>query len=176
MQTPALLAVALLGTALLAGCAGGGDGGTAPLPEEWLGHDLRKGDWVNETLQAGQTVAYEYQFNGGQRVAWEYVTVAPQPAPYLHFQLVRMDGGDPKTARPVTAEDRRDGGGERTIVQSGTHQLDWMNEWTQPLTVAVKVPPGGTRILYESGQGPGCLFSPGLDAAASAACLPSPLG
>jgi hypothetical protein len=168
------LAMSLLLVPLLAGCSGGDDGGQVPLPAEWLGHDLRKGTWVNETLQPYQTVAYQYDLSGGKHVAWEYVAVAPQPAPYLHFQLVRMDGDDPRTARPLVAEDRREGGGERTIVQSGTHQLDWMNEWDQELTVAVNVPAGGKRIVYEDGEGPGCLFASAVQSSGTA-CLRDPL-
>ncbi len=171
MRTPFLLALALLVGPALAGCSGGGGGGRAPLPEEWLGHDLREPGWQNVTLQGGETVAFEAHWNAGARVKWEYVTTAPQPPPFLHFQLVRMECNDVGTARPLVSEDARDGTGERTVVQSGTHQLDWMNEWTQPLTVAVKVPSGTTMILYAKGEGPGCLFG----SAAEAMCLRPPL-
>ncbi len=166
------LAVALLLLVpLLAGCSGGGDEGHEPLPAEWRGRDLRKPGWVNETVQPGWTLAMQYDWSGGTRVAWDWFVYEPI---FAHFQLVRMQGSDPSTAQPVAASDAQEGEGERTVVQSGTHQIDWMNEFSQPITIAHKVPSGGTRIQYRPGQGPGCLFAPGTDDAA-ASCLRSPL-
>lgn len=162
MRTPAPLAALLLLGPLLAGCSDGGDGGRTPLPPEWRGRDLREPGWSNQTLEGGWTVAFEYHWPAGKRVAWDWVVVAPvfetQPVRtvYAHFQLVRMEGS---TARPIVAEDGDQGAGERTIVQTGTHQLDWMNEWTEPVTIAVKVPEGAQRILYPPGEGPGCLVT-----------------
>lgn len=177
MRASTSMAAFLLLGPLLAGCSGGDDGGRVPLPPEWRGRDLREPGWANETLQPGWTLAFEYQWSAGKRVAWDWVVVAPvfetQPVrtAFAHFQLVRMDAGG---ARPLAAQDADQGDGERTIVQAGTHQLDWMNEWTQPVTVAVKVPEGAMRIQYPPGQGPGCLTTSG-GRAADAACLAWPV-
>lgn len=182
MRTLGFLAIALLAATALAGCGGPG-GGQEPLPPEWRGRDLREPGWVNETLQPGYTVAYEYEWSAGKRVDWDWVVVAPiqQRDPvftaYVHFQLVRMDGETPK---PLAAYDAQEGQGERTIVQSGTHQMDVLNEWTQPVTVAVKFPAGAERIVYPPGQGPSCVYSPGSgmvspQTASSSACLRLPV-
>lgn len=173
MRARLLAAFLLLVAPALAGCSGG-DGGREPLPAEWRGRDLRQPGWVNETLQAGETLALEYQWTSGKRVAWDWVVVAPVQSrdpvftAYVHFQIVRMDGGD---ARPLVAHDAQEGEGERTIVQAGTHQIDWMNEWTQPVTIALLAPDGARRIVYPPGQGPGCLTTQGR---AAEACLAVP--
>lgn len=153
-------ALAVVALVLLAGCTSPATG-REPLPAEWRGRDLNESGWVNTTIQPGWTHGVEYQFAGGQKVAWDWVVIAPiqQQDPvftaYVHFQLVRQEGS---SWRALAAHDAQEGKDARTIVQAGTHQIDWMNEWTEPVTVAYKVPPGGSVRNYQPGQGPGCLF------------------
>ena len=162
MRAPVVLALALLLGLAVAGCSGG-DGGQEPLPPEWLGRDLRKPGWANQTLEAGWTLGMEYTWAAGTRVTWDWVVLEPI---FAHFQLVKMDA--PGGPRPLVANDAQEGVGERTVVESGVHQVDWMNEWDRPITIAYKVPAGGTLHLYPPGQGPGCLFA---TRSAGSACL-----
>lgn len=179
MREPAALAAFLLLAPLLSGCSGGDDGGRAPLPPEWRGRDLREPGWANETLPSGWTVALEYDWSAGKRVTWDFVVLAPvfnrDPVrtAFVHFQLLRMDGGTP---RPLVAQDADQGEGERTIVQSGVHQVDWMNEYSgpEPVVLAYKVPDGARVIRYPPGEGPGCLATTGRSS--DPACLGWPSG
>lgn len=152
--------LAIVALVLLAGCSGP-TGGQEPLPAAWRGRDLNEPGWANATIEPGWTFGLEYQFQGGQKVAWDWVVIAPvqQEDPvftaYVHFQLVRQEG---TSWRALAAQDAQEGRNSRTIVQAGTHQIDWMNEWTVPVIVAYKVPAGGVVREYAPGQGPGCLF------------------
>lgn len=169
MRLPATLAVGLLLGIALAGCSGGGGGSSEPLPPEWRGRDLRKPGWANVTVQPGWTVGVEYTWSTGTKVAWDWLVFEPV---YVHFQLVRMDAqGGP---RPLVANDAQEGQGERTLTEGGVHQVDWMDEWNKPVTIAYKVPAGGQVKTYPPGQGPGCLYSPGRSDACLAPHLPGP--
>lgn len=161
---------AILVALLLAGCSTP-SGGKEPLPEEWRGRDLREPGWTNVTLEPGWTYALQYQWPSGQKAAWDWVVLGPvlsrDPVwtPYIHFQLVRAQGS---SWQAVVAHDAQEGKDSRTMAQAGTYQIDWMNEFTQPIQLTYKAPTGGTVIQYPPGQGPGCLFQ------ATAACLSLP--
>lgn len=162
MRGVASLALVLL----MAGCST--PPAQEPLPEEWRGRDLRQPGWVNETLQPGWTLALEYDWSSGTRVAWDWIVFEPI---FVHFQILR---DDPDGVEALVAHDAQEGKGERTIVPGGRHEIDWMNEFPRPVTIAHHVPAGYAKVLYPPGQGPGCIFAPGAAAVADA-CLMSPL-
>jgi hypothetical protein len=170
VRSVAWLALALL----VAGCSD--PPAKEPLPEEWRGRDLREPGWENETVPPGWTLAMEYDWPSGKRVEWDWIAIEPI---FVHFQLVRFEANG--QARALVAHDAQQGEGQRTLAQGGRHQVDWMNEYSEPVTIWHHVPSGGTRILYPPGQGPGCLFQTGAAAPASAAptvptsCLVQPL-
>lgn len=149
---PRVAALALVVACLLAGC-NAPSGGSEPLPEAWRGRDLREPGWFNETVPAGWTLVLEYEWSSGTRIHWDWVSLEQK---FIHFQVVRMQDG--KAARPALHwMDALDDQGQATVVQGGTHQYGWVNEYWQPIPLAIKVPPGYTERLHPPGQGPGCV-------------------
>ena len=137
MRARALAPLLLLSSLTLAGCTASDGGGSVPLPDEWRGRDLRKEGWTNVTIKPGWTYALEYQWSSGQRVSWDWFVFEPV---FIHFQVVRQDAGQLRVLQAGDGQEQPDPPGRLTVPQSGLHQLDLLNEYWEPVTVAVRFP------------------------------------
>jgi hypothetical protein len=148
-----LLAQALLSVAL-AGC-GAGDGDRS-LPPEWRGRDLEEPGWANGTLKPGWGLGLEYVWSAGTPVKWDWFADVGDGRGILHFQVVRIEGGE---AQPLVSSFANESADGLTVPRAGAHQILWRNESPLDVRFWYKVPEGhGAPRAYSPAEGPDCIL------------------